>query len=542
MFQTTKGHFMNNETIHVNSYTRDDGTKVRDYYRSKPGSGVSYEPKTLPTKAASPETVPETKNTKAGKILSTAVAILKVGLAASSKILNALSKTSNLKNNHTVVIQQVPVVIDSIKQTNEITRKSMQNTLDQMQTTKDNVEYKRLLESYAENKKLLEKNEVTVKRIEYAAQNKDYEGLAEELNTYENDQNEYLSINSDVQELLNPKMQPANLTAAEKPLNAAKPALNNYTGETPVKYSIPNANLPEFTTSSFASSAPQASEDEKAMHKKAEIYRQLCIITDSIVQGRNVAIPYGYEILTMFDGEKQTNSLKIHDKQSNFKAVAYVKGNEIVICFVGTDPRSIKDHGANLKMGTGEPSEQMKKALEFARKIADKLRNQYIIETAGHSEGGSEAIYAGLMLGLQTYTYNAFPLPPRILNNIKSKGGSSDYKKYIVNYRDPHDPISKLFNTHVGRTYITQSTQGKFMRTTPFGSKAAHGIVNMGSCETAIPIEEFKKANPWFVDTVGLPHFTQKGISEIYNAGLMDIYTPYIQEYINSGDIFNYGY
>ena len=80
------------------------------------------------------------------------------------------------------------------------------------------------------------------------------------------------------------------------------------------------------------------------------------------------------------------------------------------------------------------------------------------------------------------------------------------------------------------------------MRTTPFGSKAAHGIVNMGSCETAIPIEEFKKANPWFVDTVGLPHFTQKGITEIYNAGLMDIYTPYIQEYINSGDIFNYDY
>lgn len=80
----------------------------------------------------------------------------------------------------------------------------------------------------------------------------------------------------------------------------------------------------------------------------------------------------------MFDGENQTNSLKIHDKQSNFKAVAYVKGNEIVICFVGTDPRSIKDHGANLKMGTGEPSRQMEKALVFAKYIRDNLRNQYI--------------------------------------------------------------------------------------------------------------------------------------------------------------------
>lgn len=532
---------MNNETIHVNSYTRDDGTKVRDYYRSKPGSGISYEPSTLPSKAVTPETVPETQNSKAGKILSTVVAVLKTGLAASGKILNALNRTSGLKNNHTVVVQQVPVVIDSIKEANEITRKSMQNTLVQMQTTKDKAEYKRLLESYAEDKKLLEKNEVTVKRIEYTAQNKDYEGLAEELNTYENDQNEYLSINSDVQELLNPKMQPANLTANQKALNVAKPALNNYSAETPVKYSIPNTNLPEFNASSFASAAPQASEDEKLMHTKAEIYRQLCILTDSIAQGREVKIPNGYQVKTMFDGENQTNA-KIHDKKSNFKAVAYTKDNEIVICFVGTDPRSIKDHGANLKMGIGKPSRQMDKALAFAQRLKEKFGNQYIIETAGHSEGGSEAIYVGLMLGLKTYTYNAFPLPPKILNYIKSRGGSTDYKKYIVNYRDAHDPISKLFTPHVGRTYITQSTQSKFMRTTPLGSKAAHGIVNMGSCETAMPIEEFKKANPWFVDTVGFSEFTQKYIPDIYNAGLMDIYTPYIQEYINSGDIFNYGY
>ncbi len=190
-------------------------------------------------------------------------------------------------------------------------------------------------------------------------------------------------------------------------------------------------------------------------------------------------------------------------------------------------------------MGIDNVTRQMKNANTFFDKIQKNYANSYNIAIAGHSEGGSEAIYVGLLNNTKVYTYNAFPLGNDILNKIAESGGSTDYNNLIVNYRDAHDPISKLFNQHIGQTYIVESQQNKFMAKTPFGLKAAHSLVNMGSCQGAIPLEQYKKENPWFIDTIKLVKFTNKTIDSISKAGLYDIYEPEIMERLKVNEIIS---
>ena len=78
-------------------------------------------------------------------------------------------------------------------------------------------------------------------------------------------------------------------------------------------------------------------------HKQANVYKELCTQADAVARNKKHDLPQGYSIL----GTPEWN------KKSNFKAVAYQNGDELVISYVGTDPKSIKDHGANLKMDTG---------------------------------------------------------------------------------------------------------------------------------------------------------------------------------------------
>ena len=98
----------------------------------------------------------------------------------------------------------------------------------------------------------------------------------------------------------------------------------------------------------------------------------------------------------------------------------------------------------------------------------------------------------------------------------------------VTNYRDPHDPVSKM-HANVGTTYITPSTQTGFMAKTPFGSIQSHGINNMGDCENAIPLEEYKKSNPWFLDKVSDAEITRENIAQMDG----DLFSVYEQEIDN---------
>lgn len=215
--------------------------------------------------------------------------------------------------------------------------------------------------------------------------------------------------------------------------------------------------------------------------------------------------------------------------RSNFKAVLYQKGDQYAICFVGTDKFSAKDHGANLKMGITGDSKQIQNAKEFAQKMKKDygLTPQNTV-SIGHSEGGTEATYVGLENGLQTITFNAYGVH-------KSKLPKDADLNLVINYRDAHDPVSKM-HANVGTTYITPSTQNGFMAKTPFGSIQSHGINNMGDCDNAIPLQEYKKQNPWFLDKISDAEITRENIAQM-DSDVFSVYEPEIDNRMHNNEI-----
>jgi len=212
-------------------------------------------------------------------------------------------------------------------------------------------------------------------------------------------------------------------------------------------------------------------------------------------------------------GDQTSNGWTVVDKNpkagSNFKCVVYEKNGQYALCFVGTDVKSVKNWGANVKMGATGDSRQIQDAKNFTKKMQDKYGlNPNNTVSIGHSEGGTEATVVGLENGLRTTTYNAYGI-------WENKYDNNNYNySLITNYRDPHDPISKL-HKNVGETYIVPNTQNDFMSKTPFGFLGAHRLSEMGDCEKAVPKEEYKKNNKWFIDKISDADISREDIKEM---------------------------
>lgn len=189
-------------------------------------------------------------------------------------------------------------------------------------------------------------------------------------------------------------------------------------------------------------------------HAMANEYKILCSEANKMVKMKNGSVTSnGW---TKVDGE--------YDRRSNFKGVLYEKDGQYALCFVGTDRFSAKDWGANAKMALTGESEQIRQARNFAKEMKETYGlNSENTQSIGHSEGGTEATVVGIQYGLKTTTFNAYGVGGEYVDKNKN------YDDLVTNYRDLHDPISKL-KENVGTTYITPNTQNWFMSTTPFGS------------------------------------------------------------------------
>lgn len=146
----------------------------------------------------------------------------------------------------------------------------------------------------------------------------------------------------------------------------------------------------------------------------------------------------------------------------------------------------------------------------------------------GHSEGGTEATHVGLENGLKTVTFNAYGVH-------KSKLPKDADVNLVTNYRDAHDPVSKM-HANVGTTYITSSTQNGFMAKTPFGSIQSHGINNMGDCDNAVPLQEYKKQNPLFLDKISDAEITRENIAQM-DRDVFSVYEPEIDNRMHNNEI-----
>lgn len=237
----------------------------------------------------------------------------------------------------------------------------------------------------------------------------------------------------------------------------------------------------------------------KLKHARAENYKHLCRLSGKIAvnfekKGLLDKIVYeGYKVIAAE-----------HDKRTNFKAVTYQKGNTLINCFTGTDTKSLKDQKANLLMGFGKPTGQIHKAKLYTENIIKKYGDKAKIINAGHSEGGTEAICAGLTFGLEVFTYNAFTPGKKLLHKVLKRNSTKNHENLISNYRTAHDLISKLFNDDIGKTYIVESLEKFCLKRLILSLRKAHALEIMGNCKNAIPLEVYQKSHPKFVDKLKL--------------------------------------
>ncbi|GBF23015.1 hypothetical protein tpqmel_0419 [Candidatus Gastranaerophilus sp. (ex Termes propinquus)] len=260
----------------------------------------------------------------------------------------------------------------------------------------------------------------------------------------------------------------------------------------------------------------------KTKHLKAEVYKKMCAtVNEHIKRG---------ELRQDVEGWR---TVKVeYDFKTNFKATVFERNEnkngrpEVVICYAGTDKFSVKDHFANVKMSVlGKVSRQMKLSNELYNETKLLYRGQGAkIHLTGHSEGGTEAMYTGLLNNVAVTTFNTYGLRREILGQIEEKIGQKRIAEggTITNYRDPYDPVSKLVPL-CGESFIVK---GKKKALVSFGSLLAHRIANMGECRDAIALDVYKRENPSFIDCIKKVKLTKEDLSHLYS----DLYYVYCHE------------
>ena len=228
--------------------------------------------------------------------------------------------------------------------------------------------------------------------------------------------------------------------------------------------------------------------DFEDLHKKANEYKILCEIA-----GRAMNAGAGAKVYKQWmkvDG--------FYEPKTNFKGLLYFDGKEYVICYLGTDSKSIKDHIENLVMGVFGKSLQMRLANFYYKKCKEKygFYNDRLT-LVGHSEGGTEAAYTGIKNRVRTVTFNAFGLSRRLYD------AKADYSNLITNYRDASDLVSKLRETP-GRTFVVPSKTNQCFVKRIFGSIKSHKLENFGDCCEAVPVKEYMELHPFFINSYKL--------------------------------------
>ncbi len=215
---------------------------------------------------------------------------------------------------------------------------------------------------------------------------------------------------------------------------------------------------------------------------KANDYLELCKNFDKAYDNKNFT-PKGYYVL------EDSSFRKIF--ANNFKAVAFTKGDEVVIAFAGTDIKSLDDLYTDIQMGLHLTPTQFTQAKKFVYNIMQKYNiPAEKITVIGHSEGGSEAIYVKSAIpGIKAaYTYN--PFVPII------KNADPQNMQNIFNFRSPADPISKMGST-IGQDFIVECEYSE-IRKGPLNRLDQHRLKGFGDCENAVTPAVYKQKDHKF--------------------------------------------
>ncbi len=115
-----------------------------------------------------------------------------------------------------------------------------------------------------------------------------------------------------------------------------------------------------------------------------------------------------------------------------FEAVAFQKGNEIVISYAGTNPSDLSgDMAANIGLATGIGSAQLQQAAEYYLRVkaANPTAN---ITFTGHSLGGGLAALMGVLFGRQAVTFDQAPFANSAERNLLTPNVAENLKTYLL--------------------------------------------------------------------------------------------------------------
>lgn len=224
--------------IHVNAYTKKDGTQVKEHYRNinmgilppseptpildepYPDVIVDKNPERGPVLYANSPLVLEGGVTydyspsevgfpTGGDVFGTILSVI-IGIGSEAlQIAGQLSAASDASNFSAVskLMPKFETAIKSVKSTQTNLEKLSKKYLDKLVTTKDQQEYSNLLKNYSHQKELLSKLNHSMAKIDYYKENKNYSALYDELKNYQSNFDEVMNKNMEVRPIYTEKQK-----------------------------------------------------------------------------------------------------------------------------------------------------------------------------------------------------------------------------------------------------------------------------------------------------------------------------------------------
>jgi hypothetical protein len=235
-------------------------------------------------------------------------------------------------------------------------------------------------------------------------------------------------------------------------------------------------------------------------HSESQLQKELC------ENAADIALKEYYSKLT---GKSEIYNLpngvsivdSVFNPKTNFKAVAYHVGDKIVICYAGTDVKSVQDLKADVNLALGANTKQ----LDNAREFFERNQSNFLgvpIETAGQSEGATEAIYVALLKDVPARTFNAYGLNEQVIQQVlQNKGTSYLNPDLVINYRNPIDIVSS-HRQLPGQTFIFNKEYDFLDKLSPVQRVNAHRFEGMGEPLNSVFLNEYKKQNPKFKEHI----------------------------------------
>ncbi len=191
--------------IHVNAYTKKDGTYVREHYRTIDSNDFTVATESYNQTSASTPVLTggvsmdvnlnqvnngidwDNVGSIIRQVINTTANVALSALPIASQIYQAASLSD--KNMVNDLMPHLNNAVNSLTDNQKIMKQNLENNLKKLTSTKNQDEYAALYRSFVNENEIYKKNADALNKIKYATQNKDYEMVVKELDNYMNLQN-----------------------------------------------------------------------------------------------------------------------------------------------------------------------------------------------------------------------------------------------------------------------------------------------------------------------------------------------------------------